>query len=280
MAQIDSLGILGMRFLYWRLPSWVERMQYIPALNYGYEGGDGDSLSLLGNAENRAQLRLYYVAAGSFLLERSLQRPLEVAEIGCGLGVGASFLASSLKDGLHVLQGIDTSGAAVDFCRKRYKGDPKISFQQGDAMHLPLEDGSVDALVNVESSHMYPDMRGFLNEASRVLRPGGYFLWTDFRKSGEQEETLRAIARQFDILEKVDITANVLRALESEEEEKRKEKYLAQLLSSLSLPERMAMRLALKYVRNFMGMRGSDIARNFKARDILYLRVAAQKALS
>ena len=127
---------------------------------------------------------------------------------------------------------------------------------------------------------MYPDMQGFIAEAFRVMKPGGYFLWVDFRRADEQEEALRVIAEKCVILEKEDITAGVLRSLESEEEERRKAAYLAQLLHSLSLPERAAMRLPLKYVRNFMGMKGSWIAHDFQTRNLVYLRVAAQKATS
>ncbi|MDP2734947.1 MAG: class I SAM-dependent methyltransferase [bacterium] len=276
MTQIGFLGTLGLRFLYWRLPVWVEKMPYVPALNYGYMGSNG---SFFAETENGAQLRLYHRVAGSFLLGHS-QHPLEVVEVGSGLGVGALWLSSFLKDGLRSFQGIDKSRAAVKFCERRYAGNAKLQFQQGDAMSLPLEDESVDALINVESSHMYPDMEGFLAESFRVIKPGGYFLWADFRRADEQGKTLRAIAENYAILEQEDITAGVLGSLESEEEERRKGEYLTRLLRSLSLPERAAMRLSLKYVRNFMGMKGSGIAHGFQTRNLVYLRVVAQKASS
>ena len=52
---------------------------------------------------------------------------------------------------------------------------------QGDAQNLPLEDKTYDVVLNVESSHRYPDFKSFLSEVSRLLKPDGYFLFTDFR---------------------------------------------------------------------------------------------------
>ena len=49
----------------------------------------------------------------------------------------------------------------------------------GDAEHLPFDDESFDVVTNLESSHTYPDLRAFLGEVRRVLRPGGWFLHTD-----------------------------------------------------------------------------------------------------
>ena len=52
---------------------------------------------------------------------------------------------------------------------------------QGDAQNLPFPDESFDAVINVEASHIYPNFERFLGEVARVLRPGGHFLYADFR---------------------------------------------------------------------------------------------------
>ena len=54
---------------------------------------------------------------------------------------------------------------------------------QGDAQNLPFPDQSFDAVINVEASHQYPDFPRFLEEVTRVLRPGGHFLYTDSRRA-------------------------------------------------------------------------------------------------
>ena len=51
----------------------------------------------------------------------------------------------------------------------------------GSALDLPFADNSVDAIINCESSHCYPDFARFVAEAERVLKPGGYFAIADLR---------------------------------------------------------------------------------------------------
>ena len=58
---------------------------------------------------------------------------------------------------------------------------------QANAQNLPFQNESFDAVLNVESSHRYPQMEKFLNEVYRVLKPNGYFLFTDFRNNPEIE---------------------------------------------------------------------------------------------
>jgi SAM-dependent methyltransferase len=50
---------------------------------------------------------------------------------------------------------------------------------QGDAEDLPFSDNEFDIVINVESSHNYPNLRRFFEEVARVLRPGGFFSHAD-----------------------------------------------------------------------------------------------------
>ena len=52
-----------------------------------------------------------------------------------------------------------------------------------DSEDLPFPDDSFDAVINIESSHTYPNFSRFLAEVARVLRPGGHFLYTDVRNT-------------------------------------------------------------------------------------------------
>ena len=69
-----------------------------------------------------------------------------------------------------------------------------LSFKVGDSENIPLEKSSVDIVINVESSHCYGSFSGFLKEVSRVLRPGGRFLFCDFRPS----EEIKPLLSEFD----------------------------------------------------------------------------------
>jgi SAM-dependent methyltransferase len=85
-----------------------------------------------------------------------------------------------------------------------------LSFHQGDAENIPFDDASFDVVTNIESSHTYPIQR-FYASVKRMLRPGGYFLYTDLLPVGKMaqcNELLHELG--FDLLSERDITQNVL----------------------------------------------------------------------
>ena len=193
---------LGHRF---RSPDWT-------FMNWGYAELDGDGHTpglALPDAEapDRFEIQLYHrVAAQAPLAGRN------VVEIGCGRGGGAAFVARAHAPAR--LLGLDFSPSSVEFCRGRHRA-PNLEFAIGDAEALHLPDASVDAVVNVESSHCYGSMARFLGEVRRVLRPGGEFLWADFRPLHELADVpdrLRAAGWEQRAL--ADITPHVLQALD------------------------------------------------------------------
>jgi SAM-dependent methyltransferase len=76
-------------------------------------------------------------------------------------------------------------------------------------------------VVNVESSHCYPSMDAFLAEVHRVLRPGGHFLFADFRSSEKVRGLHEELARcPLEVVDQEAITANVVAALERDSDRK------------------------------------------------------------
>lgn len=147
-------------------------------LNYGYEEDPPMALPLSeGDEPNRYFIQLYHRTAAQADLSGK-----QVLEIGCGHGGGASYIARALKPASYT--GLDLNPTGIEFCRKKHnvKG---LDFVQGDAEDLPFPDHSFDAVINVESSHLYPHFSKFLGEVARVLRPGGYFLYADARHVSE-----------------------------------------------------------------------------------------------
>ncbi|OKJ39171.1 MULTISPECIES: class I SAM-dependent methyltransferase [unclassified Streptomyces] len=104
------------------------------------------------------------------------QRALDV---GCGTGRPAVRLAQA--SGGHVL-GITASGAqveqALDRAARAGVAD-RTEFLQADAMNLPFEDASFDAVWAIESFAHFADRPRALHEARRVLRPGGRLVLAD-----------------------------------------------------------------------------------------------------
>jgi len=97
-------------------------------------------------------------------LERSRPR---ILDIGCGTGANLEMLSA-----FGAAEGVDVSPDALAFCRRR--GLQNV--HQGEAEHLPYEDGSFDLVTALDVvEHLDDDVRG-LSEMRRVLRPGGFAL--------------------------------------------------------------------------------------------------------
>ncbi len=144
-------------------------------LNWGYEEDPPMALPLTESDEpNRYFIQLYHRVASQVDLTGK-----RVLEISCGHGGGAAYLARTLGPASYT--GLDLNAPGIDFCRKRHHL-PGLDFVQGDAENLSFADQSFDAVINVESSHRYPQFPRFLAEVARVLRPGGHFLYADLRR--------------------------------------------------------------------------------------------------
>lgn len=142
-------------------------------LNYGYVslGEDDEAPFDVGRGFNPHSMRLVCKSIGAMEL-----RGRRVLDVGCGRGGAVALLAD--RFGAEAI-GIDLSPEAIAFCRRRH-AQPNVRFEVGDAENLPVEAASIDAIVNIELSHAYPNLRGFLAEVERVLKPGGAFLYADF----------------------------------------------------------------------------------------------------
>jgi SAM-dependent methyltransferase len=155
-------------------------------LNYGYEEDPPVDLPLAASDEpNRLPIQLYHRTATQVDLTGK-----QVLEVSCGHGGGASYLARTQQPASYT--GLDLNPAGIQFCRKRHNV-PGLYFVQGNAESLPFADQSFDVVINIEASIHYPDFAGFLTEVARVLRPGGHFLYADFRDAesiAEWEATL------------------------------------------------------------------------------------------
>lgn len=184
MPLIDHLFAFGvLRKAVWKFwyPFLTRRLreEEVLFLNYAYEADPPMGLPLSPADEpNRACIQLYHHVATQVDL-----RGKDVLEVSCGHGGGASYLTRTLQPARYT--GLDLNATGIRFCQKRHAIDG-LQFIQGDAEHLPFPDNAFDAVLNVEASHCYPSFPRFLAEVARVLRPGGHFLYADFRfRDGE-----------------------------------------------------------------------------------------------
>jgi ubiquinone/menaquinone biosynthesis C-methylase UbiE len=137
---------------------------------------------------------------------------LTLVEVGSGAGNGLNLVSRVF--GFKAWTGVDLSENAVRAANARF-ARPGLRYLQGDAENLPFGDGEVDVVLNVESSHCYPSPLRFLNEVTRILKPGGYFAHADaFTK--ERWDLFERAKREngaFEWLEKVDISPYVREAI-------------------------------------------------------------------
>jgi ubiquinone/menaquinone biosynthesis C-methylase UbiE len=100
-----------------------------------------------------------------------------VAEIGCGPGPVARALAS--YRGVGTVVGIDPSPIFLEKGRELARGLSNLSFVEGDARALPLEDESFDVVVFHTTLCHIPGPELALAEALRVLGEGGLLVVFD-----------------------------------------------------------------------------------------------------
>ena len=184
-------------------------------MNYGFAYHDPNDQPILYPADeaDRFSIHLYHIVASQLDLTGKC-----VIDVGSGRGGGASYVQRYL--GPKTTTGLDLASSAVAFCRRVYAPVPGLFYQVGDAMNLPLADASVDAVLNVESAHCYPDKAAFLAEALRVLRPGGSLLLADFSRRNQPMDDLIDRAGFAEIVA-TDITANITRGLLTDDARRR-----------------------------------------------------------
>lgn len=96
----------------------------------------------------------------------------DVLEIGCGVGRLATVLAPSC----HTWTGCDVSPRMLEYAARRLDGVPNVRFVEVTGYDLqPVGSESVDAVYcTVVFMHLTEwDRYGYVEEAYRILRPGG-----------------------------------------------------------------------------------------------------------
>jgi ubiquinone/menaquinone biosynthesis C-methylase UbiE len=231
-------------------------------MNYGFEHLDGNQLKpSLDSADeiHRLSYQLYHHLASEIELENK-----SILEVGSGRGGGASMINKYHRP--KEMIGLDYSGAAVRLSNKNH-GNHRLRFVNGDAEKLPFQEERFDAVINVESSHCYASMKHFLDGVKKVLKPGGHFLFTDFRYTHEMEGMdIHLQESGLNVLKKADITSNVIHALDKDEERRRQ-------LISAHVPKPFR-----KLFREFAGVKDSVVYRQFERRELIYFSYVMQKA--
>lgn len=101
-------------------------------------------------------------------------KPKAILDVATGTGDFAIQLHNSLHPS-HIT-GIDLSQGMLDEARRKVKEkrlEGAISFEQGDCMALPMQDGTFDAVTVAFGVRNFEHLQQGYEEMARVLRPGG-----------------------------------------------------------------------------------------------------------
>jgi ubiquinone/menaquinone biosynthesis C-methylase UbiE len=111
--------------------------------------------------------------------------PMVIADIGAGEGTLSLLLAQRAER----IIAVDNSEKMVDYGREaaRKAGVANIEYRVGDLEELPLETGSVDLALFSQSLHHALHPQEAVQEAARILKPGGRVVILDLQRHAFEE---------------------------------------------------------------------------------------------
>ena len=100
--------------------------------------------------------------------------PDRVLETACGTAISTEFLRRALPREVEIVA-TDLNEPMLEFAREKRGTLANVRFEQADALDLPFDDETFDAVVCQFGLMFYPDKAAGIAEAARVLKPGGLF---------------------------------------------------------------------------------------------------------
>ena len=184
---------------------FANKVQDIQFMNYGFASKELQLDLKEEDHSNRYPIYLYHNVATQINIENK-----KVLEIGSGRGGGASYISRYLNP--KEIIGLDISPSAVKDCNEKYNID-NLSFIVGNSENLPFDNNTFDVVINVESSHCYASMGKFINEVTRVLKPGGHFLFCDLRRDDLVGDMFSSLETEnLKLVNSKEITQNIIEA--------------------------------------------------------------------
>jgi len=126
------------------------------------------------------------------------RRVSRVLEIAAGTGVVTRALARSLPASTSIVA-TDLNQAMLDQAAAIGTARP-VEWRQADAMRLPFDEASFDAVVCQFGVMFFPDKPKAFAEARRVLKPGGVYLfnvWDRIEDNEFADVVTQALAQMF-----------------------------------------------------------------------------------
>ena len=127
----------------------------------------------------------YYINSTPHARSNSLARAFEVLNPRGGIlldvATGAGHTAFKMAEGCRKVIASDLTQGMLNSARKlaAEKKAGNVRFLRADSENLGVRDGALDYLSVRIAPHHFADVRLFLREAARVLKPGGKLIYVD-----------------------------------------------------------------------------------------------------
>jgi ubiquinone/menaquinone biosynthesis C-methylase UbiE len=132
-----------------------------------------EALAVIANVlEMRAAIPQQQDMLHTYLSEIAFPPQARVLEVGCGTGPVCRVLAKKANVGEVI--GVDPSPYLLDRARELSTDTAKLTYQKADGTSLPFDQATFDVVILHTILTHVPEPEQVLNEAHRVLRPGGW----------------------------------------------------------------------------------------------------------
>jgi ArsR family transcriptional regulator len=120
-----------------------------------------------------------------FLREEMLAALAPRTTVAVDAGCGDGYLTEALAERFDRVLAFDHSPERLEAARRRVT-EPHVRFENADVEHLPLAAASCDAVFLSLVLHHVPRIAAAVEEAARVLRPGGRIVVADLAPHDEE----------------------------------------------------------------------------------------------